>query len=369
MRSIDPTTYDQQLSDKVDTLEALFSDVETPTLEVFPSPPLHYRMRAEFRVWHDGDDLYYIMFDQNTREKYRVDAFPVGGRLMNNVMTDLIERIRTSPILRNKLFQIDFLTTLSGEALVSMLYHRTLDDEWIREAKHLKHWFDQQGRPIDVLGRARKMKIALDRDCVMERLTVNDQSFVYKQVENCFSQPNAAVAEKMLEWAVDCTKNSSGDLLELYCGNGNFSIALAQNFRRVLATEQSKPSVHAAQYNVQANNIDNVHLVRLSAEEVTPALEGKQVFTRVKNAGVDLEQLDCRTVLVDPPRAGLDDNTCALLQKYDRILYISCNPTTLKENLRHLLSSHSIERFALFDQFPYTHHIEVGVCLRRMKSV
>ena len=154
----------------------------------------------------------------------------------------------------------------------------------------------------------------------------------------------------------------------MYCGNGNFSLALAQNFRRVLATEQSKPSVKAAQYNIKANSIQNVHVLRMSAEEVTLALEGKQEFKRVKNAGIDLTQLNCTTVLVDPPRAGLDDNTCSLLQQYDRILYISCNPNTLKENLKQLLNSHYIERFALFDQFPYTHHIEVGVCLRKLKN-
>ncbi len=62
----------------------------------------------------------------------------------------------------------------------------------------------------------------------------------------------------MLEWALDVTKGSKGDLLELYCGNGNFSLALARNFDRVFATEIAKPSVAAAQYNIAANHIDNV---------------------------------------------------------------------------------------------------------------
>lgn len=55
---------------------------------------------------------------------------------------------------------------------------------------------------------------------------------------------------QMLEWALDVTKGATGDLLELYCGNGNFSLALARNFDRVLATEIAKPSVAAAQYNI-----------------------------------------------------------------------------------------------------------------------
>lgn len=365
MLQIDPTTYAQQLTRKESTLKELFADIDTPEIEVFPSPTLHFRMRAEFRVWHDDEDLYYIMFDKNTRKRYRVDNFPIGSILMNTVMAHLIDKVKGNPILRQKLFQVDFLTTLSGEALVSMLYHRQLDDEWREEARKLKLWFKQQNIPFNIIGRARKMKIALDCDYVIEKLTVNGAIFTYKQVENAFSQPNARVAEKMLEWTLDCTKNSSDDLLELYCGNGNFSIALAQNFGKVLATEQSKPSVKAAEYNIEANGIQNVHLLRMSAEDITLALNGKREFNRVKNAGIDLSQFKCSTVLVDPPRAGLDQDTCTMIQQYDQILYISCNPTTLKENLSQLLQSHSIERFALFDQFPYTDHIEVGVYLRK----
>ena len=133
----------------------------------------------------------------------------------------------------------------------------------------------------------------------------------------------------------------------------------------MLATEQSRPSVNAARYNCAANEIDNVHIVRLSAEELTAAIEGRGQFSRLKKAGVDLLSFNCRTVLVDPPRAGVDERTCGLLQTYDQILYISCNPQTLLANLETLLQTHQIERMALFDQFPYTHHIELGVLLVR----
>ena len=54
-----------------------------------------------------------------------------------------------------------------------------------------------------------------------------------------------------------------------------------------------------------------------------------------------------------------------MVQGYERIMYISCNPDTLKENLDILSETHNITRFALFDQFPYTHHMEAGVFLER----
>ena len=369
MASLDvtPQHYAQQLAEKTERLTQMFAPYDAPELEVFPSEEQHYRMRAEFRVWHEGDELYYIMFNQQTREKYRVDQFPAASRLINDLMPLLIEAMKSNDTLRRKLFQVDFLSTLSGEVLVSLLYHRQLDEAWIEEAKALKQRLNDEGFNLNLIGRARKMKIVLDRDFVIEKLDVNGESYIYQQVENSFTQPNGKVAEKMLEWAVDCTQDSQGDLLELYCGNGNFSLALAQNFERVLATELAKPSVESAQYNIAANKIDNVQILRLSAEEFTQAIEGKREFRRLKDAGVDLSSYNCNTIFVDPPRSGMDIDTCKMVQGYERILYISCNPETLLENLEVLASTHRITRFALFDQFPYTHHMEAGVLLELIK--
>ena len=55
--------YAEQLQSKTEWLKSQFGHLSMPALEVFESEPLHYRMRAEFRMWHDGDDLQHIMFD------------------------------------------------------------------------------------------------------------------------------------------------------------------------------------------------------------------------------------------------------------------------------------------------------------------
>ena len=167
----------------------------------------------------------------------------------------------------------------------------------------------------------------------------------------------------MLFWAQQATTNTGGDLIELYCGNGNFSIALAQNFSRVLGTEISKTSVKSAQVNIKANNIDNIDIVRMSSEEFSQAMNGERKFRRLE--GFDLTAYNYDTVLVDPPRAGLDKDSVELTSRFNKIIYISCNPHTLKDNLLELTKTHTIEKFALFDQFPYTAHIEVGVILTK----
>ncbi|MEG9480859.1 tRNA (uridine(54)-C5)-methyltransferase TrmA [Mannheimia sp. HC-2023] len=353
--------YSALLAKKTENLTALLKPFNAPELEVFASKPSHFRMRAEFRVWHDEGSLYHIMFNQETKERYRVDSFPIASKLINQMMQALLTEINGNDILTRKLFQVDYLSTLSGEIAVSMLYHKTLGEEWIEQAKALKSRLENQGFKVQIIGRANKQKIALDCDYVEEVLPIDGKHYVYRQVENSFTQPNAEMNIKMLEWARRCTQNSAGDLLELYCGNGNFSIALAENFRKVLATEISKSSVQSAQYNIEQNGIDNLQIIRMSAEEFTQAMNGVREFYRLK--GIDLKAYDCNTIFVDPPRAGLDQDTLNMVQAYDRILYISCNPHTLADNLQQLNQTHRIEKAALFDQFPYTHHIESGVWL------
>nr|WP_300999859.1 tRNA (uridine(54)-C5)-methyltransferase TrmA [Halomonas sp.] len=352
---------------KRERIRQQFKRFAPPELEVFPSPPSHYRQRCEFRLWHEGEDLYYAMFevdpdDPKQKRVIRLDDYPVASRRINELMPSLREALLECEVLRRRLFQVEFLTTLSGEALVTLIYHRQLDSVWEEEARRL-----QQRLDISLIGRARKQRLVLDRDHVWERLDVEGRTFHYQQVENSFTQPNAQVSRAMLTWARDVTRDSqTSDLVELYCGNGNFTVALAENFRRVLATEISRTSVASAQQNLVANGIDNAVVGRMSAEEFAAALKGDKSGRRVEEMA--LEDYGFSTVLVDPPRAGLDEASCRQLSEYSRVVYISCNPDTLEQNLESLSRTHRIARFALFDQFPWTHHCECGVLLEKRET-
>ncbi len=127
-----------------------------PVPEVFRSPVSHYRMRAEFRLWHDGDDLYHIIFDQQTKSRIRVDTFPAASELINQLMPAMLDGVRHNPVLRHKLFQIDYLTTMSNRAIVSLLYHKKLDDEWRQHAEALRDALRAQNLNVQLIGRATK---------------------------------------------------------------------------------------------------------------------------------------------------------------------------------------------------------------------
>ncbi|QKX18383.1 tRNA (uridine(54)-C5)-methyltransferase TrmA [Microbulbifer sp. YPW1] len=359
LHRVNTDDYQQQLDQKVDRLRGAFSPFTSLAPEVFPSPPSHYRLRAEFKMWQEGGRVDYAMYKQGEYKKpFVIQEFTVGSRRINALMPPLLEAINDSEILRKRLFCTEFLTTLSGDALITLIYHKPLDEAWEQEARALQ---DHLGVPI--LGRSRKQKLVLERDYVIEKLEIDGRSYQYKQVEGSFTQPNGDICGSMIHWARSCCEDAEGDLLELYCGNGNFTIPLAEKFRKVLATEISKVSVNAAQENIAANGVDNLDIVRLSSEEFTQAIDKVRPFRRLKD--VDLDSYDFSTVLVDPPRAGLDADTCAMIARFPRILYISCNPQTQLENLEELTKTHKVERFAIFDQFPYTDHTESAVLLVR----
>ena len=370
-----PDLYEQQLQEKHIKLANMLSpflsssagtEDTSQRIHVHPSPKSHFRMRAEFRIWHEAEELYFAMFPKRDSGKpmvpFKVEDFPIGSQLMNQLMQKILPLIKDSPILKEKLFQMDFLTTTTQEAVISLLYHKKLEPDWEIEAERLK---TQLGNQIHLIGRSRKQKHCLHQDFVTEKLKVNGSTLCYQQVENSFTQPNSTINIKMLEWAQQHVKQFSGDLLELYCGNGNFTIALAPYFRKVLATEISKTSVNSARHNFKLNNVDNVDIVRISSEELSQHVAGLHPRKRLHH----WDQYQFSSVLVDPPRSGLDPHSIEVLKTIDNILYISCNPETLVDNLAQLSETHVIQQAALFDQFPYTHHIETGLVLTKKTKI
>ncbi|CAI3789865.1 tRNA/tmRNA (uracil-C(5))-methyltransferase [Pseudomonas sp. MM227] len=356
---LDPSSYTQQLDEKVARLRALLAPFDAPEPAVFDSPREHYRLRAEFRLWREAGQRHYAMFAPGEKHvPILIDSFPIASIRINELMPRLKAAWQNDAALSNKLFQVEFLTTLDGDAMVTLCYHRPLDEHWQRAAEQLA-----SNLGVSLIGRSKGKRVVIGRDYAVEALEVAGRTFRYRQPEGAFTQPNGTVNQKMLNWAYEALGPRDDDLLELYCGNGNFTLPLATRVRKVLATEISKTSVAAALHNLDDNGVDNVTLVRLSAEELTEALNEVRPFRRLQ--GIDLKAYDFGSVFVDPPRAGMDADTCELTRRFDNILYISCNPETLAANIQQLHDTHKVAKCALFDQFPYTHHMESGVLLVR----
>ncbi len=350
--------YPDQLEKKELRVRELLAPFFGGEVEVFPSPESHYRARAEFRIWHEGKRCDYAMGNRSKDGSVVIEECPKVIRPIEERMGPLLEAVNASEVLSHKLFGVEFLSATTGECLITMLYHRTLDEAWEREAQMLEERLN-----ASVIGRARKQRLVLSRDYVTEILDIDSKKYQYRHYEGGFTQPNPFVNRKMIEWAkARASEVGGGDLLEAYCGLGNFTIPLAERFDKVLATEISKNSIKAAKENCTLNGVENIAFVRLSSEEMTSALRKERSFNRLK--GIDIDEYDFRCVLVDPPRAGLDAATRELISTFENILYISCNPETLARDLEHLTQSHEVQKAALFDQFPHTGHMESGIFLR-----
>ena len=347
--------YDTQLNDKKELNRERFAPFYSGDITMFKSPDSHYRSRSEFKIWHTEEKIDYAMNHIDKKGVVLIDECPQVNEHISALMPKLLKEISDAQ-LGFKLFGADFLSSSSGEIVVSLLYHRKLDEEWQSIATQIA---DRLG--IYIIGRSRKQKLIIGQDYISETLDIDERSYKFHHIENSFTQPNPRVNEQMISWAMDNFSGIEGDLLELYCGAGNFTIPFAEKFDKVLATEISKSSINAAKANMILNDVHNIEFVRMSVEEFVQALDGVREFRRMKE--IDIDSYNIKSIFVDPPRSGMDEASCLFASRHEHILYISCNPETLVRDLEILAKSHDIVDMALFDQFPYTHHVEMGVKL------
>jgi tRNA (uracil-5-)-methyltransferase len=349
--------YEGQLEQKVRLNKERFEKYYQGDFAIFKSKEEHYRARAEFKIWHVGEDVHYAMNHIERKGVVLVENCPQAFASINDLMPRLLADLKEAGIT-DKLFGIDFLSSTKNEIVVSLLYHKRLDDAWECKAKELASKLG-----IYIIGRARKQKLVIGQDYVTEHLHIAGKEYLFEYIENSFTQPNPLVNEKMVAWVMQSFDQQQGDLLELYCGAGNFTIPFAGIFKKVLATEISKSSIYAAKRNMQLNNVTNIEFVRMSVEEFVEALDGVRTFRRMKD--ISINDYNFSAIFVDPPRSGMDSYSCEFSKRFDTIVYISCNPETLQRDLEILTQTHSVQKMALFDQFPYTHHVEMGVKLVR----
>ncbi|MCG3702039.1 tRNA (uridine(54)-C5)-methyltransferase TrmA [Aliarcobacter butzleri] len=358
-------TYEEQLNYKIQREKERFSNFTNIDFDIIKSNESNFRNRAEFRIWWEKGEnnkeiLSYAMNDFK-KNILKINSCEMVSHHIKELMPKLIDELQNDLELSFKLFAVEFLGSSTKDMLVTLIYHKKLEESWIQKAKEIEKRLN-----IKIIGRSKKQRLVLTNDYINETLNISNQNFFFAYEENGFTQPNTNVNVQMIEWVLENTKNSSKDLCELYCGGGNFTIPLSTKFKKVLATEISKTSIKSALRNCSLNKIESISFIRMSAEDFVQALNKVRAFNRLKDINLDDYEFD--TIFMDPPRSGLDDTTRNLAKDFENIIYISCNPETLHRDLEELTKTHEIEKFALFDQFAFTNHIESGVILRKLKD-
>lgn len=342
--------------DKIKEAKALFSDFKGE-FECFASPLTHYRTRAEFSFYSDEKGLCYAMFDKGSKRKIIVKDFKIAQKSIQKAMKALLDELNSSPALTHKLFGVEFMAT-KDDLSTTLLYHQDVN-ALKRELESLQNRLE-----FKLIARSKGEKLIFKGENLRQRLQIEQNEFIYELNNDCFVQPNTSINEKMIEWVLSKIKTQQrADLLELYCGYGNFTLPLSLLFRKVLASEISKTNIKFALLNAKLNQNDNISFARLSSEELIQAFKGIREFFRLKD--IDLKAFDFSHIFIDPPRAGLDNRVREFISSFGYIIYISCNPQSLRSDLNELLKTHKISNFALFDQFASTSHLECGVILEK----
>jgi 23S rRNA (uracil1939-C5)-methyltransferase len=173
---------------------------------------------------------------------------------------------------------------------------------------------------------------------------------------NAFLQTNTAMAERLYGLAGEYAALTGGETVyDLYCGIGTIGLSLASRALTVWGVEVSEESVACALENADLNGITNAAFFAGEAADSLAELQ--------ERAG------DPDVVVVDPPRAGLSGKALRRLGRLEapRIVYVSCNPTTLAGNVKELVAEwgYRLERVRPVDMFPHTPHVESVSLLTR----
>jgi len=328
--------------DKFQKASSLLKNHYEGEITINNSPSSGYRSRCEFGYKNN----FYTMYSPLGEIIY-LNTFNIVRPCIQKLMPNLLEKINKKDILKEKLFQINFRANRDNEMLVSLIYHKSIYDEIKSAANELANIFN-----IKINLRSKKKLYSTHDDLLRD--DIKELESVLYQTDQSFYQPNYFHMPMMVLKTMSFIEKPK-DLLELYCGSGTFSVPMRKTFNKILATENNRQSIRCLNKAIEENNITNIFHARLSAEEVTELFNGR-VFKRMNN--IDINNFNFSHILVDPPRAGLDNNVIDLINKFDNVLYISCNYETYVRDIEKL-KNFRIINIEIFDQFPNTKHLEI----------
>lgn len=184
-------------------------------------------------------------------------------------------------------------------------------------------------------------------------IAFDHQGLKLKIAPTSFFQLNTQQATKLYQTVIAmCDEDSV--VFEAYAGIATMSLALAKKAKRVIASEVIPSAIADAKAAARANDIKNGEFILGDSAETLKRYSKK-------------EKIDI--LIVDPPRSGLSQEMIKVIERSEikKMIYVSCNPSTLAKDLA-LLDSYKIKDIVAFDMFPQTMHVETVVLMSRVKG-
>lgn len=301
-------SFNEEKKKKIDFINKLFN---TNVKEILTNNEYNYRNKATFHV-KNGMIGYY---SENTNNLVEFDNCLLLDERINEVYNTL------KNIDLSNISEVIVRTSKSSVMVIFRGDKKDFDyDEFINKVK------------IDSL--YLNDKLLYGNAYIIEELG----NIKYSIYPNAFFQVNTdnmkIMYDKVKEYA-----GSGNKLLDLYCGTGTIGIYLKENFKEVTGIEVNREAILNANINKSLNNLSNINFICGDA-------------SIAKNNNYDV-------IVVDPPRSGLSNKVINFLNKSDvkTIVYVSCNPKTLKRDLN-LLDKYNVLKLECINMFNKTKHVE-----------
>ena len=173
-----------------------------------------------------------------------------------------------------------------------------------------------------------------------------------------FYQVNRPQAERLYGKAVEFAGLTGTEtVLDLYCGAGTITLAMAGKARKVIGAEIVSEAIENAKENAARNGVTNAEFFCGDAGDIAVKLAADQLRPDV--------------VVVDPPRKGLSEDVIAAISQMspDRVVYVSCDSGTLGRDVKRFAETgYQLRTAVAVDMFPRTCHCEVVACLTRTRT-
>ncbi|WP_202708466.1 23S rRNA (uracil(1939)-C(5))-methyltransferase RlmD [Sporosalibacterium faouarense] len=328
--------------------------------------PYNYRNKAQFPVGMSADGVKIGFYERGTHDIVDIKSCVIQHDLNDKVL-DIVrtymnennikpynEKTREG-IIRHVLTKTAFATEDIMVVIITngkeLPYREKLIDSLTSELSNIKSIVQNinTSRNNRILGK--KSKTLHGEDKIVDYIG----ELKFKISAESFFQVNPMQTEvlynKALEYA-NLTGNET--VFDLYCGIGSISLFLAKKAKKVYGVEIVDQAIKDARENAKINSITNAEFHTGKAEEVFPKLYSQGV-----NADV---------VVVDPPRKGCDQEVLDTIvnMQPDRVVYVSCNPSTLARDLKYLdEKGYKTVEVQPVDMFPHTMHVETVVRIQR----
>ena len=318
--------YSNQLKykeNKVKEIIEKFTKESIKINEIIGSNELYYRNKITLHVTNKLG-----LYEEESNSIIEIDKCYI----VDNRINEIIERLKK--INLDGIYEIVLRYTLNNE---SMIVFKTSKDIVIKG-------FDDITSVI--IYKDNQYKTIYGKDYIVEKM--GDYEFIISP--DSFFQVNTKGAINLYDKVLEYVGNSES-LLDLYCGTGTIGIYLSKVCKNIIGIEINKYAIKDANENKKLNNIDNIEFMCGDSGKI------------LKNLNKKFD-----TIVVDPPRSGLDNLAIEQLKKIksNKIVYVSCNPITLARDLNLLKDLYNIIEITPVDMFPNTSHVEC-VCVLKLR--